>query len=48
MKFIAISSLVILSGCSMMPFFMEEVEEAVEFEQSAIKHEMVLRENKQA
>ncbi len=44
MKYISIFVLVILSSCSMMPFLIEEAEEAIEFEEDAIKHEFELRE----
>jgi hypothetical protein len=48
MKYVVLISLAILSGCGMMPFVIEEVEEGIEFEQDAIKHEIELREHKTA
>lgn len=42
MKFIAMISLSIMSGCAMVPFMIEEVKEAVEFEKDAVEHEIEL------
>jgi hypothetical protein len=46
MKYFWFSLLVILSGCSLMPFLIEEIEEGIEFEEDAIKHEIEFRKHK--
>ncbi len=48
MKYFWLMVLVAFTGCSLMPLFVEEVEELVEFEEDAIKHEIELREKHQA
>ncbi len=44
MKYIYIIMLIMFTSCSMLPFFVEEAEKAIEFEEDAVKHEIELRE----
>jgi len=44
MKYLLVFVLAVMTSCNMMPFVVEEIEEAVEFEIDAIDHEIELRE----
>ncbi len=43
MKYILCLLLPLLTSCSMMPFFIEETEKAIEFESDAIRDEIKIR-----
>ena len=47
MKIIEVLVLATLSGCNLMPFVVEEAEEGIEFEESAVRDEMAIREKNQ-